>query len=224
MRRKILKETALGAVVATLVLSVTPATAVAPQQGTHGRLFPPQDLGLLEGPDRDAWQRPDQIMDALGIADGAVVADLGAGGGWFTIRLARRVGPNGVVYAEDIQRPMIEAIERRVQRENLRNVRTVLGSATDPKLPPESLDAILIVDTYYEVEDPITLLQNVLSSLKPKGRVAIIDFKLEGGGPGPPTEDRIDPEMIIRDAERAGLRLIGRNNFLLYEYFLVFGR
>ena len=163
-------------------------------------------------------------MDALGIADGAVVADLGAGGGWFTIRLARRVGPNGAVYAEDIQRPMIEAIERRVQREGLGNVRTVLGSATDPMLPPDSLDAILIVDTYYEVEDPITLLQNVLSSLKPKGRVAIIDFKLEGGGPGPPTEDRIDPEMIIRDAERAGLRFMGRNNFLPYEYFLVFGR
>src|SRR3970040_2316849 len=95
----------------------------AAQPPPHGRLFPPSELGLLEGPDRDAWQKPDQIMDALGIADGSVVADLGAGGGGFTIRLARRVGPNGVVYAEDIQRQMIEAITRRVQREGLNHVR-----------------------------------------------------------------------------------------------------
>ena len=88
------------------------AVATGEQRRQHGRLFPPEDLGLLEGPDRDAWQRPDQIMDALRIAEGSVVADLGAGGGWFTIRLARRVGPNGMVYAEDIQRQMIEAIER----------------------------------------------------------------------------------------------------------------
>ena len=74
------------------------------QQRSHGRLFQPQDLGQLEGPDREAWQRPELIMDALGIGDGSVVADLGAGGGWFTVRLAKRVGPNGLVYAEDIQR------------------------------------------------------------------------------------------------------------------------
>src|SRR5688500_4715073 len=95
--------------------------AVAPAAGQHGRLFKPKDLGLLEGPDRDAWQRPDQIMDELGIAEGSVVADLGAGGGWFTIRLARRVGPNGVVYAEDIQHEMIEAMKRRVERLGLRD-------------------------------------------------------------------------------------------------------
>src|SRR6266851_5205454 len=82
-------------------------------------LFSPVDLGLLEAPDRSQWQKPDQIMDALGIADGSIVADVGAAGGWFTIRLARRVGPNGVVYAEDIQPEMIDGIKRRVQRENL---------------------------------------------------------------------------------------------------------
>ena len=100
----------------------------AGRSAPHGRLFPPQDLALLEGPDRDAWQKPDEIMDALGIADGAAVADLGAGAGWFTIRLARRVGPNGVVWAEDIQPEMIEAITRRVEREGLRNVKPILGA------------------------------------------------------------------------------------------------
>ncbi len=92
-----------------LALSMLAVAAVAGQQRQqHGKLFPPEEPGQLEGPDRDVWQRPDQIMDALNIAEGSVVADLGAGSGWFTIRLARRVGPNGRVYAEDIQPQMIE--------------------------------------------------------------------------------------------------------------------
>ena len=122
----------------------------APQQGAPApsgtarqrRLFPPQDLGLLAAPDRDDWNKPDLIMDLLGIADGAVVADLGAGGGWFTTRLARRVGPNGLVLAQDIQEQMIEAINRRVQQDGLTNVRTVLGTPTDPKLP-SGIDVVL---------------------------------------------------------------------------------
>jgi cyclopropane fatty-acyl-phospholipid synthase-like methyltransferase len=116
-----------------------------------GHLFPPENLGLLESPDRDAWQKPDQIMDALGIADGSTVADIGAGAGWFTIRLARRVGPNGTVYAQDVQRQMLEAIRRRVSREGLRNVRARLGTPTDPNLTPRAIDAILVVDVYPEV-------------------------------------------------------------------------
>src|SRR5688500_16749029 len=91
----------------------------------HSRLFPPSDLGLLDAPDRDLWQRPDLIMDSMGIADGSVVADIGAGSGWFTIRLARRVGPRGLVYAEDVQNEMIAAITRRTGREGLTNVKPV---------------------------------------------------------------------------------------------------
>ena len=94
-------------------------------------------------------------MDALGIADGSTVADLGAGGGWFTIRLARRVGPNGLVYAEDIQTQMLEATSRRVAREGLQNVTTVLGTPSDPRLPDGKLDAVLIVDAYHEMEDAV---------------------------------------------------------------------
>ena len=93
--------------------------ATAETSKTHPRLFAPQDLGLLEPPDREAWQKPDQVMDALHIAEGTTVADIGAGGGWFTMRLARRVGPNGRVYAVDVQRLMIEAISRRIEREGL---------------------------------------------------------------------------------------------------------
>src|SRR5262245_12608461 len=101
----------------------TSPSSLAPQR--HSKLIPPLDLGLLERPDRALWQKPDQIMDALHIADGSKVADVGAGAGWFTIRLAQRVGPKGAVYAQDVQRQMIEAIRRRVQREGLENVHTV---------------------------------------------------------------------------------------------------
>ena len=187
----------------------------------HRPLFPPQDLGILEGPDRDAWQMPDEVMDALGIADGAMVADLGAGGGWFTVRLARRVGPSGRVYAQDIQPQMIESISRRVNRQGLNNVRTILGTADDPRLPA-ALDAVLIVGTYPEISDPVTLLRRVAASLKPTGRLGIVDFTLEGGGPGPPLEERIEPRAVVNNAERAGLRLLTHEHFLRYQYLLIF--
>ena len=205
-----------------LALAALSAVAAAAQDRVpHRPLFPPQDLGILEGPDRDAWQMPDEVMDALGIADGAMVADLGAGGGWFTVRLARRVGPSGRVYAQDIQPQMIESISRRVSREGLANVRTVLGTADDPRLPG-ALDAVLIVGTYPEISDPVTLLRRVAASLKPSGRLGIVDFTLEGGGPGPPLEERIEPRAVVDNAERAGLRLLAHERFLRYQYLLVF--
>jgi ubiquinone/menaquinone biosynthesis C-methylase UbiE len=210
----------LAAAIVT-ILTLTPMGAVSAQ---HARLFPPEYLGQLEGPDRDAWQRPDQIMDALQIGENSVVADLGAGGGWFTVRLARRaIGPNGKVYAEDIQPQMIESIQRRSIREGLRNVQTVLGTAVDPKLPAGSLDAVLIVDTYHEMEQPVALLRNVAKALKPGGVIGIVNFKKDGGGPGPDMEERVDAEKVIADARAAGLELRKRENFLRYQYLLTFG-
>ena len=205
---------------AFITIAAAAALAAVPQ---HGRLFPPEQLGILEGPDREAWQRPEDVMDALAISENSVVADLGAGGGWFTVRLAYRVGPNGRVYAEDIQHQMIEAITRRVLREGLRNVRTILGAPSDPRLP-EAVDAVLIVDAYHEMEHPVALLRNAAADLKPNGRVGIINFKKDGHGPGPPIDQRVDPERVVRDAEAAGLRLLARPGFLRYQYMLVFGK
>jgi SAM-dependent methyltransferase len=201
----------------------------APPAKPKGRLFQAQDLGLLEAPDREQWQKPDQIMDALGIAEGAVVAELGAAGGWFTLRLARRVGPNGLVYAEDIQPLMIEAISRRMQSENLANVKPVLGTPSDPRLPP-GLDAALISDAYHEMDEPtdptlvVRLLRNVARSLKPQGRLGIVDWTPGAGGPGPPADQRVDPAAVIKTAEAAGLQLISREEFPPFVFLLVFGR
>jgi predicted methyltransferase len=198
--------------------------AQTPAAGRHGRLFPPQDLGLLETPDREAWQKPDEIMDALGIADGAAVADVGAGAGWFTIRLARRVGPNGTVYARDVQRPTLEAVRRRVAREGLLNVETRLGSDSDPNLPLRSLDAALVVDVYPEVEDRVTFLRNLAAALKAGGRIGIVNYKPGRGGPGPSPDEgvRVDSAAVEQDAQAAGLRVIARQT-LPYQYLLVLG-
>jgi SAM-dependent methyltransferase len=220
----------LLALMFSLALASAQIPAPVPQVGPdrHDRLFPPQDLGLLEGPDREAWQRPDQIMDALRIADGSVVADIGAGAGWFTIRLARRVRPNGMVYAQDVQRQMLEAIRRRVGREGLRNVETRLGIGSSPNLPGRSLDAVLVVDVYPEVEDRVTFLRNLAAALKPGGRIGIVNYKPGRGGPGPAPGDRgpgdegvrVESAAVEADARSAGLRVLARQT-LPYQYLLV---
>lgn len=184
-------------------------------------LFPAQDLGLLEAPDREQWQKSDQIMDELNIADGASVAEIGAAGGWFTLRLARRVGPNGIVYAEDIQRVMVDELLGRMQRENLTWVRPILGTPTDPRLPPD-IDAILLVDVYHEMDDPVTLLRNAAASLKPFGMMGIVDFLPGGGGPGPAPDERPDQDAVIRTAQAAGLRLKKREVIPPFMFLLVF--
>ena len=212
---------AAGLLAAFLLLNLPAAQAQV--RPAHGRLFPPEDLGVLEGPDRDAWQQPELIMDALGIFDGAVVADVGAGGGWFTVRLAQRVGPNGLVYAEDIQPQMIESINRRVRRAGLTNVQAIIGTPSNPMLPGP-IDALLMVEVYSQVEDPVTLLRNVMPRLKPGGRVGIVEYRLDGGGPGPPLDERVEPETVIRDARAAGFRLLAREDEFRYQYLLVFVR
>jgi ubiquinone/menaquinone biosynthesis C-methylase UbiE len=220
---------ALGACVLALLTLVSTATSARGQSRAqqHGRLFPPQDLGLLEAPDRDIWQHPDQVMDTLGIAEADVVADIGAGAGWFTIRLARRVGPNGTVYAQDVQPEMLAAISRRVNSLGLTNVKPILGKDDDPQLPAQSLDAALMVDAYHENDARalrVSLLRNLAKALRPKGRIGLIDFKLEGSGPGPDAEERVSPETVIGEAREAGLELVSHETFLPYQYFLIFRR
>lgn len=215
-----------GATLVGILFAVLVTSTGAQQKqhgGGHARLFDPSDLGLLESPDRDLWQRPDQIMDAMAIADASIVADIGAGSGWFTIRLARRVGPQGMVYAEDVQSAMINAISRRVAREGLPNVRPVLGLNNDPRLP-EKVDAAIMVDAYHEIENRVAVLSSLARSLKPQGRIGVIDFKLDGTGPGPEPDERVSPDVVVKDAKEAGLRLIRQEPFLPYQYFLIFGK
>ena len=230
-----------GRLAVLAILAIPPACTVADSAGESGqaqaatqepapeeparqdRLFPPQDLGLLETPDRALWQKPHEIMDALRIAEGSTVADIGAGAGWFTIQLAQRVGPNGLVYAQDVQPQMLRSIERRVGRETLSDrVRPLLGSGSDPNLPAAALDAVLVVDTYQEVEDRVLFLQNLARSLKPGGLIGIVNYRPGEGGPGPPADERVASAAVEADARAAGLRLVDRET-LPYQYLLVLG-
>jgi predicted methyltransferase len=206
-----------------LVLALAWIDATAAQR--HGPLFSPTDLGLLEAPDRAAWQKPEQIMDALHIADGSKVADIGAGAGWFTVHLAHRIGPNGIVYAEDVQREMLEAIRRRVSRLGLQNVQTRLGTESDPNLPVAALDAVAMVDAYQEVEveDRVTFLKNLARSLKPNGLIGIVNYKPGRGGPGPAENVRVDRAVVVADAGAAGLRIVDEET-LPYQYLIVLAK
>lgn len=195
----------------------------------QSKLFKPEDLLLLEGPDRASWQKPEQIMDELRIAEGSKVADIGAGSGWFTIRLAQRVEQNGVVYAQDVQETMLQAIQRRVSRARfpdrgrLTNVRYVLGRGNSTGLPRGALDAILVVDVYAELQDRIGFLRNLTESLKPQGLIGIVNYKPGTGGPGPPADDRFPPSVVEEDARTANLRVVSTMD-LRYEYVVVLGR
>jgi predicted methyltransferase len=219
-----------AAVVAAVLLVIGIAAPAAAQSGqppaaprNQGRLFPPENLGLLEGPDRAVWQKPAEIMDALQIAEGSAVADIGPGAGWFTMRLAERVGPNGIVYARDVQREMVDAVRRRVSRAGFNNVLPAQSDYDDPKLPARSLDAVSLVDVYQEIENPVVYLRNVAAALKPNGRIGIVNYKpVPRGGPGPAV--RIERSVVEADAKAAGLRVLSYQDVPPYMYLVVLGK
>lgn len=176
-------------------------------------------LSRFEEADRDEKLQVQRVMDVLRIKRGSQVADIGAGSGWFTVRSARRVGKDGLVYAIDINRKFIRHITRRAKKEKLPNVRPIVSKPDDPLLPPNSVDAVLLLKTYHEVAEPVELLRNVRKALRPNARVGVIDRKGIG------TDHGINPEVVIREAEQAGFRLLEQHDFVKaddVDYFLVF--
>ena len=177
------------------------------------------DLSIFEDPKRDQNLQIDRVMDILGIAAGSDVADIGAGSGWFTVRAARRVGGDGLVYAVEINRDYLKHIEDRAAREKLSNVRTVLGKEDDPLLPAGSVDAVLLLKTYHEVAQPVRLLKRVRQAMRAGARLGIIDRNGKGDDHG------LDAEAVTREAGRAGFKLIEQHDFVKpdgMDYFLVF--
>jgi SAM-dependent methyltransferase len=143
------------------------------------RVMGHQAADWLERPERQAEERPDLLFSTLDIRPGAVVADIGAGTGYHTRQLARLVGETGVVYAVDIQQEMLDALTNKLFALNIRNVRPILGTATHPKLPRDSLDLILMVDVYHEFEHPYEMVEAMVSALKPGGRLVLVEFRAE---------------------------------------------
>ena len=178
------------------------------------------DLSIFDSPGRDEKLHINSVMDILSIAPGKTVADVGAGSGWFTVRAGKRVTETGVVYAVDINPEAIRHIADRAQQEHLHNVKTVLSKPDNPELPPDTVDAVLLLKTYHEVANPIELLRNLRTSLKPNARVGIIDRDGNGEDHG------VQKSVVLREANQAGYRLVGEHDDLVkadkMDYFLVF--
>jgi arsenite methyltransferase len=186
------------------------------------RVFNPEYLWYLESNERDYWQKPDQVIQALQLSEGTVIADIGAGGGYFTERFSKTVGRLGHVYAVDVQDIMIAKLKERVEINNLENVTVIKGKFEAPMLPLHAIDMAFFSSVYKEIDDRIQYMKKVRKSLKPDGRVAVIEFYRDRGLMGPEFSDRLHETQIIDEMEKAGFVLLQRFDFLPKEYFLLF--
>ena len=177
------------------------------------------DLSIFDSPGRDQRLQINRVMDALGITAGKNVADIGAGSGWFTVRAAKRVGRDGLVYAVDINPEAVRHISERAEKEKLPNVKTILSKPDDPLLPRDSVDAVLLLKTYHEVARPVELLRNLRAALRVGAKVGIIDRNGNGENHG------VGSDVVIREAKEAGYRLKEQHDFVKgdnMDYFMVF--
>lgn len=177
------------------------------------------DLSIFEDPKREENLQINRVMGILQIKEGSNVADIGAGSGWFTVRAARRVGEKGTVYAGEINQDYINYINERAAKENLSNIKTVLGKEDNPLLPDKSVDAVLILKTYHEIAQPVRLMKNLRKSLRPNARVGIIDRNGTGSDHG------INQETVVKEMAQAGYKLLETHDFVKpdgMDYFLVF--
>ena len=179
-------------------------------------------IGALEGPKRDAYQKPQEVMTALGIKPGEVIADIGAGSGYFTFRLALHVGDKGRVYAVDVSPDMILHINRRIRELNVNNVVSVLSDPDDPLLPDHSIDRFFFSESWHHIENQTKYLAIMKRMLKPGGEVVMIDFQKKDLPVGPPLQMRIGREDLIKQMESHGFRLTKEYTFLPYHYFQIF--
>lgn len=187
------------------------------------RIFNPQYLWYLESEKRDYWQKPDQIIEALQLEEGDVIADIGAGGGYFTVWFSKQVGKTGHVYAVDVQDIMITRLKERIKTQKLDNVTVMKGTFESPLLPAKTIDIAFFSSVYKEIDNRVSYMKAVRRTLRPDGRVAVIEFYRDRGLIGPEIGDRLYESQVIREMKQAGFSLIRRFEFLPREYFLLFG-
>jgi len=194
---------------------------LAHHSGPHHPMPLDQYIALLEDPQRDEWQKPDAVMQALKLQDGQVVADIGAGSGYFTLRLARAVGPKGTVLALDVDEGMLNYLRQRLAKENLQNVKVTKVSPHDPLLNANSLDLVFVCDVYHHFEEREAYLQKLRKALKPAGRLVIVDFYQRETPVGPPLAMRLSEETVEKELQSAGLHVTEKLTSLPYQYILI---
>ncbi len=210
----------LATLFAVVLLSAPALPAQTPAPPSHPTSTPyAGDLSIFEEPGRDQRLQIDRVMDLLHLKPGSTIADIGAGGGWFSVRAARRVGAKGRVIAEDINPKAVAYIQQRAQREHLANIVPLLGTPDDPKLTPNSLDAALMLKVYHEIAHPPLVLANLRAALKPGARFGIIDRNGNGADHG------LKESIVREEVEHAGFRQVARYDFTKadgQDYFLIF--
>ena len=177
-------------------------------------------LAKLEGPDREAWQKPDRLIAALGLRPGDVACEVGAGPGYLALRMARAVGARGVVHAIDVEPRMIEALRRRAREAGMKNIRAILAMPGRGALPPRRCHLILIVNTFHHFPDGAAYLRGLASRLVPGGRIVVVDFHRRELPVGPPLEHKVSRADFLAVAREAGLERIRERRFLPYQYFV----
>ena len=188
---------------------------IAPVMGVAG-------AGWLDRPEREAEEKPDLALDNLGIRAGMTVADVGAGTGYMSLRMAHRVGPTGKVYANDLQPEMLQKLRAASQREKLSNVETVLGTEADPKLPPDTMDLVLLVDVYHEFSEPQAMLDKIRESLKPDGRLVLLEYRKEDPSVPIRPEHKMSVAEVKTEVEAEGYKLDRVIEKLPRQHIIVF--
>jgi precorrin-6B methylase 2 len=173
---------------------------IAPVMGVGG-------AGWLERDEREMEEHPDQALDALDLKSGMVVADVGAGTGFMSLKMARRVGPSGKVYGEDVQPEMLTMLRKNAAKAKLANVETILGTESDPKLPPDALDLILLVDVYHEFSQPQKMLRRMREALKPDGRLVLLEYRKEDPNVPIRPEHKMSVQEVKTELEAEGFKL-----------------
>lgn len=214
-----------------LIAVVCSGVVALAAQGRHpvsGRVIAPVmgvgGAGWLERPERDAEENTTTAIRALRIQRDQTVADIGAGSGYYTVRMAAEVGPRGKVYATDIQPGMLDILRRRVAREGLTNVETVLGQPDDPKLPADTLDLALMVDVYHELEAPQVFVRRLRSALKKTGRLVLLEYRKEDPRVPIRPEHKMSVAQVKAELEPEGFRLVQVLNDLPWQHILVLNR
>jgi tRNA A58 N-methylase Trm61 len=217
--------------IASGLLTVLLIQALACAQDTHpvtGRQYA-GTMGMAGAPwlvrsERETEEHPDQALDELKIPKGATVADIGAGVGYMSWRLAERVGPTGKVYANDIQAPMLEQLRKNVAERHLNNVETILGEPDDPKLPQGRMDLVLMVDVYHEFSEPRKMLRHIRESLKPDGRMVLLEYRAEDPKVPILALHKMTVDQVKAEIEPEGFRLDKVIETLPRQHILIFRR
>lgn len=210
----------------SLIQSANSTEQTDPPSKYKGRTIAPvmsaSGANWLKRESRASIELPEQLLDALDITPGMTIADVGAGIGYFSWRLSKRVGPTGLVYATDIQKRMIALLNYELKKRKIDNVRTILGTASDPNLPRDSIDIALLVDVYHEFKYPETMVSKLRQALRNDGKLVLVEYRGEDPNVPIKLEHKMTVQQVLKEILPMGFRLKTKLDFLPWQHLFIF--